>query len=79
MEPLKCGPGPPIPAYSAPTDARLRATETPTAMSPASEAPYEIVPVAPTLRTVAWPQVAFLVLALAAGLTPLGLALVLAL
>ena len=48
-------------------------------MSPASEAPYEIVPVAPTLRTVAWPQVAFLVLALAAGLTPLGLALVLAL
>ena len=47
-------------------------------MSPAVEAPYEIVPVAPSLRSVAWPQVGFLVLALAVGLTPLGLALALA-
>ena len=48
-------------------------------MSPTVEAPYEIVPVAPSLRSVAWPQVAFLVLALTVGLVPLGLALVLAL
>ena len=48
-------------------------------MPPASEAPYEIVPAGPTLRSVAWPQVAFLVLALAVGLVPLGLALLLAL
>ena len=47
-------------------------------MSPATEAPYEIVPVGPSLRSVAWPQVAFLVLALAIGLVPLGLALLLA-
>ncbi len=47
-------------------------------MPPASEAPYEIVPAGPRLRSVAWPQVAFLVVALVAGLTPLALALLLA-
>lgn len=48
-------------------------------MSPTAEAPYEIVPASPSLRTVAWPQVAFLLVALAVGLAPLALALVLAL
>ncbi len=48
-------------------------------MPPPSEAPYEIVPDGPRLRTVAWPQVAFVVLVTLAGLLPLGLALVLAL
>lgn len=48
-------------------------------MPPAAEAPYTIVPAGPRLRSVAWPQVAFLVLVLVAGLAPLGLALVLAL
>ena len=48
-------------------------------MSPATEAPYEIVPTGPSLRSVAWPQVAFLLLALTVGLAPLALALVLAL
>ncbi len=48
-------------------------------MPPATEAPYEIVPDGPQLRSVAWPQVTFVVLAMLAGLLPLGLALVLAL
>ncbi len=48
-------------------------------MSPDTEAPYEIVPTGPSLRTVAWPQVGFLVLALIVGLAPLAIALLLAL
>ena len=47
-------------------------------MPPASEAPYEIVPAGPHLRSVAWPQVAFLMLALVVGLSPLALAFLLA-
>lgn len=47
-------------------------------MPPPSEAPYEIVPVGPQLRSVAWPQVLFVVLATVIGLLPLGLALLLA-
>ena len=78
MEPVQAGVRPSIPEYPRPPSARLRAPQTVTAMSPATEAPYEIVPVAPSLRSVAWPQVGFLVLALAVGLTPLGLALALA-
>lgn len=47
-------------------------------MPPPAEAPYEIVPAGPRLRTVAWPQVALVVLAVVAALLPLGLALALA-
>ena len=47
-------------------------------MPPTTEAPYEIVPAGPRLRTVAWRQVGFVVLAVVAALSPLGLALVLA-
>lgn len=47
-------------------------------MPPPTEAPYEIVPAGPQLRSVAWPQVGFLVLAALAALAPLGLALALA-
>ena len=48
-------------------------------MPPASEAPYQIVPAGPRLESVAWAQVAFVVLVTVAGLLPLGLALLLAL
>ena len=47
-------------------------------MPPPAEAPYEIVPAGPRLRSVAWRQVGFLVLAALAALAPLGLAYVLA-
>ena len=47
-------------------------------MPPAAEAPYEIVPAGPRLRTVAWPQVGFVVLAVAAALAPLAAAFLLA-
>ncbi len=47
-------------------------------MPPTSEAPYEIVPVGPRLRSVAWPQVTFVVLAVLMSLAPMVLALVLA-
>ena len=47
-------------------------------MPPPSEAPYEIVPAGPQLRSVAWPQVAFVVLSVVIGLAPLAIALVLA-
>ena len=47
-------------------------------MPPATEAPYEIVPAGPQLRSVAWPQVGFLALVALAALLPLGLALALA-
>ncbi len=47
-------------------------------MPPLTEAPYEIVPAGPRLRTVAWPQVAFVVAAVVAALLPLGIAFVLA-
>ena len=47
-------------------------------MPPPTEAPYEIVPAGPRLRSVAWSQVGFLVLVVVAALLPLGLALALA-
>ena len=47
-------------------------------MPPPTEADYEIVPAGPRLRTVAWPQVGLVVLAVLAALLPLGLALLLA-
>jgi len=47
-------------------------------MPPAAEAPYEIVPAGPQLRSVAWPQVTFLVLAILAALAPLAAAFLLA-
>ncbi|WP_412061121.1 hypothetical protein [Rubrivirga sp. IMCC45206] len=47
-------------------------------MPPAAEAPYEIVPAGPTLDGIAWRQLAFVVLALVAGLAPLVLAYALA-
>ena len=47
-------------------------------MPPPSEAPYEIVPAGPQLRSVAWRQVGFLALVVLAALFPLGLALALA-
>ncbi|MEM0963881.1 MAG: hypothetical protein AAGK21_15240 [Bacteroidota bacterium] len=47
-------------------------------MPPPAEAPYELVPAGPRWRQVAWPQVAFVVLAVVAGLAPLGIALALA-
>ncbi len=47
-------------------------------MPPATEAPYEIVPAGPQLRSVAWPQVGFLVLAILAALAPLAAAFLLA-
>ena len=47
-------------------------------MPPPAEAPYEIVPAGPQLRSVAWAQVGFVVLVIAAALLPLGLALALA-
>ena len=47
-------------------------------LAPIEEAPYEIVPAGPRLRTVAWPQVSWLVLVVALTLLPIGLALVLA-
>ena len=47
-------------------------------MPPAAEAPYDIVPAGPRLRTIAWPQVGFVVLAVAAALSPLIVAFLLA-
>ena len=47
-------------------------------MPPPAEAPYEIVPVGPALRSVAWPQVWFLVAAVLVALGPLALAFALA-
>lgn len=47
-------------------------------MPPPTEAPYEIVPAGPQLRSVAWAQLGFVLLAVVAALAPLGLALVLA-
>ena len=47
-------------------------------MPPVAEAPYEIVPAGPRLKSVAWPQVAFVVLAVLAVLAPIGAALALA-
>lgn len=47
-------------------------------MPPPVEAPYEIVPAGPQLRSVAWKQVGFLAVVVVAALLPLGLALALA-
>lgn len=47
-------------------------------MPPASQAPYEIVPAGPQLRSVAWPQVGFLAFAVLAALAPLAAAFLLA-
>jgi hypothetical protein len=47
-------------------------------MPPPVEAPYEIVPAGPQLRSVAWPQLGFLAFVVVAALLPLGLALALA-
>lgn len=44
----------------------------------AEEAPYDLVPAGPQLRTVAWRQVVYLVLIVAVTLLPLGIALALA-
>ncbi len=47
-------------------------------LAPVEEAPYEEVPAGPRLRTVAWPQVSWLVLVVALTLLPIVLALALA-
>ena len=47
-------------------------------LAPTEEAPYEVVPAGPQLRTVAWRQVTYLLLVAAVTLLPIGLALALA-
>ena len=47
-------------------------------LAPVEEAPYEVVPAGPRLRTVAWRQVSWLALVVVVTLLPIGLALALA-
>lgn len=47
-------------------------------MPPPTEAPYKIVPAGWRPESIAWPQVAFVLLVVVAALLPLGLALALA-
>ena len=45
---------------------------------PADAAPFRVVPAGPTLRGVAWPQVAYLTLLIVGTLSPLAIAFALA-